>query len=71
MNKSILCLALFGLALAIVHMPGVMLTLGVITGLILLAVRLLWLVLEPLSGPTGTRGERDDLARSRPSGQGA
>ncbi|MEL6780540.1 MAG: hypothetical protein AAFO06_25215 [Cyanobacteria bacterium J06597_16] len=51
MNKRILALILFGVALAMMHMPEVMITVGIITGLVMVTTKLFWSVLQSFSGP--------------------
>ena len=51
MDKTIFALLLLGLVLAILHAPSFVLHLGIITGLLLLTIRLFWLLLRPLSDP--------------------
>ncbi len=48
MNK-IICLILFGAALALVHMPGIVLTIGTIACLVTVSVKLFWLLMEAFS----------------------
>ncbi|MEL6468458.1 MAG: hypothetical protein AAFQ74_01915 [Cyanobacteria bacterium J06623_4] len=49
MDKSILCLAVLGVALAILHVPSVMLTLAIIFGLLSLSIKLFWSMLQSFS----------------------
>ena len=51
MDKTIFALLLLGLVLAILHAPSFVLHLGIITGLLLLTIRLFWMLLRPLSAP--------------------
>jgi hypothetical protein len=51
MNKNILLLMMLGVALAIFHVPELTLTLGVISGLVIAAIRLFWLLLQAFSAP--------------------
>ncbi len=58
MNKSILSLIILGIALAFLHVPHAMITVGIIGCLVAAAVRLSWAVLQSFSQPS---------ARSQPS----
>ena len=51
MNKTIAALLIAGMVLAVLHIPDTMIHLAVITGLLLVTVRLLWAVLERFSSP--------------------
>lgn len=51
MNMTILCLVLAVLALAILHVPSVMLTLGIVACLVGFSIKLSWAVLETFSSP--------------------
>lgn len=51
MNKSILSLIMVGIALAILHVPHAMLTLGIIACLVAATVQLFWAVLQSFSQP--------------------
>jgi hypothetical protein len=51
MNKNILLLVIIGVALAILHVPEVTLTLALIAGLAIAAIRLSWIVLQAFSTP--------------------
>ncbi|MEL6900079.1 MAG: hypothetical protein AAFP07_03935 [Cyanobacteria bacterium J06606_4] len=64
MDKSILCLALLGVALAILHVPSVMLTLAIIFGLLSLSIKLFWSMLQSFSAS-------QPAASSRPSARNA
>ena len=55
MDKSILSLILIGIALAVVHIPSMTITLGIITLLVIAAIKLFWLILEPYSQPAAQR----------------
>ena len=49
MNKSILLLMILGLFLAVLHTPNVVLALAMITGLVTLAIKLIWSVMQAFS----------------------
>ncbi|MEM9088446.1 MAG: hypothetical protein AAGC93_06845 [Cyanobacteria bacterium P01_F01_bin.53] len=49
MNKSILSLVILGLFLAVLHAPNVVLALAMIMGLVTLAVKLIWSVMQAFS----------------------
>lgn len=49
MNKSILSLLIFGLVLAMLHMPNTLLHLGLITGLLVGTVKLFWGIMQSFS----------------------
>ncbi|MEM6450113.1 MAG: hypothetical protein AAF703_07360 [Cyanobacteria bacterium P01_D01_bin.105] len=51
MNKSIVCLLIAGIVLAMLHVPATMVHLAVITGLLLMTVKVLWGVLQRFSTP--------------------
>ena len=50
MNKSILLLSLVGIALAILHIPDVMMPLALISVLVFLAVKFFWSAMNVFSG---------------------
>lgn len=49
MNKSILLLMILGLFLSVLHAPNVVLAVAMITGLVTLAVKLIWSVMQAFS----------------------
>ncbi|NJM96805.1 MAG: hypothetical protein HC800_06085 [Phormidesmis sp. RL_2_1] len=51
MNKSILFLTILGIALAILHSPHGVLTLGIISCLVIAAIKLFWSVLQAFAQP--------------------
>lgn len=55
MDKSILSLILIGIALAVVHIPSMTIMLGIITFLVIAAIKLFWSILEPYSQPAAQR----------------
>lgn len=61
MNKSILSLIAIGIALSILHVPEVMITVGIISCLAILSIRLCWSVLQPYSELT--EGPRREVQR--------
>ncbi len=52
MDKSILSLIIAGVALVMVHVPHVGLTLGIIGGLSIVAIKLIWMVIQEFSQST-------------------
>ncbi|MGB3292640.1 MAG: hypothetical protein WBB01_06630 [Phormidesmis sp.] len=52
MDKSILSLIVIGIALAFLHVPHTVLTLGIIGFLAIAAIKLFWTVLEIFSTPS-------------------
>ena len=55
MDKSILSLILIGIALAVVHIPSMTITLGIIAVLVIAAIKLFWSILEPYSQPSAQK----------------
>lgn len=55
MNATILCLGLALLALTILHVPTVMLTVGVIVCLVGLSIKLSWAMLQTFSSTEPVR----------------
>jgi hypothetical protein len=55
MNKSILSLIIFGVALAVVCMPDAMLTVGIILGLAIATIQLSWHILQAFSSASEHR----------------
>ncbi|MBE9064523.1 hypothetical protein [cf. Phormidesmis sp. LEGE 11477] len=55
MNVTILCLVLAVLALTILHVPSVMLTLGIVVFLVGFSVKFFWTVLQTFSSPEPIR----------------
>jgi hypothetical protein len=55
MNKSILSLIIFGVALAVVCMPDAMLTVGIILGLAIATIQLSWQILQAFSSASEHR----------------
>lgn len=51
MNKSIACLLLLGFVVAVLHTPAMVIHVGIITVLILMAVKFFWFVLQVFSTP--------------------
>lgn len=49
MNKSILLLMILGLFLSVLHAPNVVLAVAMIMGLVTLAVKLIWSVMQAFS----------------------
>ncbi|MFK8186682.1 MAG: hypothetical protein AB8B99_25175 [Phormidesmis sp.] len=52
MNKSIACLLVFGFGLAVLHSPAMVIHLSIITGLILVAVKVFWSLLQVFAAPS-------------------
>lgn len=52
MDKSILSLVVIGIILAVLHVPDVLLTLGIIGCLAIATIKLFWTVLETFSAPS-------------------
>ena len=52
MDKSILSLVILGVVLAVVHVPSVVITVGIITLLVMVTTKLLWAVLQAYSPTT-------------------
>ena len=55
MNKSILLLSLLGIALAILHIPAVMMPLALISVLVFLTVKLFWNAMNIFSDDNRSR----------------
>ena len=68
MDKSILSLIILGIALAVLHVPHTVLTLGIIGFLLIAAIKLSWLVMESLSG-SEERSQKSTLTLSHSSVQ--
>jgi len=49
MNKTILCLVLLGIGLTILHIPNVVVHLGIISGLLILTIKLFWAMMQSFS----------------------
>lgn len=49
MNKTILCLVLLGLGLAILHVPSVAIHLGIIAGLLIVTIKFFWAMMQSFS----------------------
>lgn len=52
MNKTIFCLIAFGIGLSLLHVPSVIIPIGIIACLSILTIRLFWSVLQSFSQPT-------------------
>lgn len=52
MDKSILSLIFIGIALAVLHVPHTLLTVGIIGCLVIATIKLFWTVLETFSAPS-------------------
>lgn len=52
MDKSILSLIIVGIALAVLHVPHILLPLGIIGFLAIAAIKLSWTILETFSAPS-------------------
>ena len=57
MDKTILCLMLLGIGLTLLHVPSVVLTLGVILGLVGLTVKLFWSMMQAFSSNATRRAK--------------
>lgn len=55
MDKSILSLIVIGIALAALHVPHTLLTVGIIGCLAIATIRLSWSILEAFSQPSASR----------------
>ncbi len=63
MNKSILSLIAVGIALSILHVPEIMVTVGIIGGLAILAIKLCWSVLQSYSQPSQAQEQAQEQAQ--------
>ncbi|MEL6352389.1 MAG: hypothetical protein AAFR58_11540 [Cyanobacteria bacterium J06627_28] len=52
MNKTIFCLIAFGIALSLLHVPSVIIPVGIIACLSILTVKVFWSVLQSFSQST-------------------
>ena len=68
MDKSILFLIILGIALAFLHVPHTVLTLGIIGFLLIATIKLSWLMMEALSG-SEERSQKSTLTLSPSSVQ--
>jgi len=55
MNKTILCLLLLGVGLAILHVPEAVIHVGVISGLLVLTIKLFWAMIQSFSSQGNVR----------------
>lgn len=69
MDKSILSLMIVGAALVMVHVPHVVLTLGIIGGLSVVAIKLIWMVMQEFSESTPQSQRRSPAAALVPQRQ--
>ncbi len=69
MDKSILFLMMIGMVLVIVHVPHVVMTLGIISGLSVVSIKLIWMVMQGFSQSSPPSQQRSPVASLTPQRQ--